>query len=62
MNETIAKATTSTKNFVSRHRVALTAAATATACIVVQMKITNHWNDFLQEKGLSDEYYNMDEI
>lgn len=61
MNETLAKATASTKNFVSKHKVALTAAASITACVVVQTRITNHWNEFLTEHGLLETYYHMNE-
>lgn len=62
MNQHIVNAAVSTKNFVSRHKIAVTAVATATVCVVVQMKIVKDWNEFLEEKGLLDEYYHMDEL
>lgn len=62
MNETVTNAASRVKNFVSRHKIAITVAATTTVCVVVQMKITKDWNEFLTEKGLLDEYYHMDEL
>jgi hypothetical protein len=61
MNEKLAAAAASAKNFVSRHKVAVTAVVTTAICVGVQMKITEHWNEFLTEHNLLDTYYHMDE-
>lgn len=52
----------STKNFVHRHRTALTVVATATPLIVLMKRNATIMNDFLKEHDLYDEYYAMDEI
>lgn len=54
---TIEKAKTSTKNFVVKHKTALTVAATTTVCFVVHRVAINQHNDFLKEHGLYEQFY-----
>jgi hypothetical protein len=56
--DTIKKAARSTKNFVSKHRVGIAVVTTALAVGQLQRKNLEHWNAFLEDKGLQDEYYN----
>lgn len=50
-----------TKNFVARHRVGIAVISTAGICLTLQTKAVRGLNEFLEEKGLLDEYYQMDE-
>lgn len=51
-----------TKEFVERHKVALTFVATATPLIALHVRNTHMMNNFLAEKGLLDEYYFISEV
>jgi hypothetical protein len=46
-----------TKKFVSDHRVAIAVAVTLTACAALQVRNQKVLNEFLEEKGLLEEYY-----
>jgi hypothetical protein len=47
----------SAKNFVRRHKVAITVVATATPLILLQMRNAKALNEFLEEHDLLDVYY-----
>lgn len=49
--------TTTVKNFVHRHKTAVTIAATATVCYAIHHSAVKDWNQFLRENGLTDVYY-----
>lgn len=53
----------SAKNKVVANRTKIlgTVAVVATTAALIQGRGIKHLNQFLEEKGLSDEYYNMDE-
>lgn len=61
MNARVAQAVNSTKNFVKRHQTALAVTATATVCTVVHIMIIDDNNKFLDEHGLLEERYCLDE-
>jgi hypothetical protein len=52
------------REFVSDHKVAITATvavtATAVVCIRIQRSAIEDWKNFLTEKGLIDEFYNTE--
>lgn len=50
-----------TKNFVSRHRVAIAVTLTAALAVKLQMRNAQEWNEFLKEHNLFDEFYAMNE-
>lgn len=55
--ETIKKAAVSTKKFVYKHRVAITATVTTAICLKLnQMALADHDN-FLKEEGLYEKFY-----
>lgn len=56
------KAAVDTKDFVSRHRVALAVTATAATAVVIHVKVISNVNEFLESKGLLEEFYFLDEI
>jgi hypothetical protein len=60
MKNPIAKAATSTKNFVTTHKTAITIVVVSTVTTAVYGAIVNAGNEsktqFLEEKGLVDEY------
>jgi hypothetical protein len=63
---TFAKETlTRTGEFVSKHRVriavATTAVITTAACVALNRSAVKQWNEFLDEKGLKDEFYNSED-
>lgn len=45
------------KNFVQRHKVAITVVVTSTCWIAINRSALKQHNDFLKEKGLYDEFY-----
>lgn len=47
-----------TKNFIGRHKVAIAVASTATVTLWIHKGVTNQYNEFLEEKGLLEEYFN----
>lgn len=51
----------STKKFVEDHRVAIAVTITTVICLVVHVKTIGNLNDFLEEKGLLDEFYPLEE-
>ncbi len=59
---TVKAKTQSVKKFVADHRVAIAVVVTATAAAALQMRTAKSFNDFLKEKDLFDEYYEMDEV
>lgn len=61
MNATVKKATTSTKNFVKKHRVAIAVVTTAIACGAINRLALKQHDDFLKEKGLYEEFYTSPE-
>lgn len=58
--ENLKKKTTSTVNFVKKHRVALAVTGTATACLLLHKSALRDHDEFLAEKGLLDEFYAPD--
>lgn len=56
----IKKATTSTKKFVQKHRVAIAIVGTATACAALQIRNAKILNEFLKEHDLYEEYYEFE--
>ena len=48
-------------NFVKKHRVAIAVGVTATAFILLIMRNQSELNKFLEEHGLTDEYYAIKE-
>lgn len=46
-----------TKNFIGRHKVAIAVAVTATATLKLHKSVVNQYNEFLEAKGLLDEYW-----
>lgn len=59
--ETIAKKAASVKNHIYRNRAKYAVVATLAVAGVAFVKRANEWNEFLDEKGLSDEFYKIDE-
>lgn len=57
MNEKIAQAKASVKEFVVKHKTTLAVAATATICLAANRAALKTHNDFLKEHDLYDEYY-----
>jgi len=49
------------KKFVARHRVAIAVTATTIVLTAVHVKIVANTNEFLEEKGLLEEFYALDE-
>lgn len=45
----------------NRTRILVTTTVIATTAVVIQARAIRLHNDFLEEKGLMNEYYNMDE-
>jgi len=45
------------KNFVQKHKVAITVVVTSTVWIYINRSALKQHNDFLKEKGLYDEFY-----
>lgn len=62
MKNKIKKTATSTKDFVSRHRVGLAVTATAATALWMHAKVIDNVNEFLEAKGLLEEFYFLDEI
>lgn len=60
MNET-EKPRRSIRKFVSRHKVAITVVATSACWIAFNKMSLKQFNDFLEEKGLKDEFYATEE-
>lgn len=58
----IKKAVLSTKNYVYRNRGKLVFAACLGAFSALQFRNSRLLNEFLEEKGLLDEYYETDEV
>jgi hypothetical protein len=58
---TLKNKVTSTKNFVSKHRVAIAVTLTAALAVKWQMNTAAQFNEFLKEHNLFDEYYAMTE-
>lgn len=52
----------STRNFVSKHRVAIAVTLTAALAVKWQMNNAKVWNEFLKEHNLFDEFYTLDEV
>lgn len=61
MNKLRTKAV-STKNFVSRHRVAIAVTATSIVWIYVNRSAMQQHNEFLKEKGLYEEFYTPEDL
>lgn len=65
MSNPIKKATFRTVKFVSEHRVAVAIVTTASATAAVMLKVrsidTERLNEFLDEKGLIEEFYGKTE-
>lgn len=53
----IKKAKDSTKKFINDHKVIITFTLTAALCLKLNKMALKDHDDFLVEKGLSDEYY-----
>lgn len=51
----------STKNFVSKHRVAIAVAATTVVCYKAHTNAVAQLSEFLAEKGLLEEFYALGE-
>ena len=47
----------SAKKFVYRHRVSIAVISTAAICLTIHARSQRELNDFLEEKGLTAEYY-----
>jgi hypothetical protein len=47
-----------TKNFLGRHKVALAVASTATVTLWMHKRVVDQYNEFLDERGLLEEYWN----
>ncbi len=58
----IKTAATSTKKFVNDHRVAIAVIITSITCLVMHIAVIRGLNDFLEEKGLLDEFYPLEEV
>lgn len=59
--DNVKNALSKTKNFVVQHKTAIAVAATATAAVVIIRRNQKLFNEFLDEKGLMDEYYKTPE-
>jgi hypothetical protein len=46
-------------NFVVRHKVAVTAVTTAAICIAINRNAISNYNEFLEAKGLTEEFVNF---
>jgi len=53
----IKKTAKSTKQFVSKHRVAIAVVTTATLCLAINKRAMREHDLFLEEKGLLEEFY-----
>jgi hypothetical protein len=51
----------STRNFVSKHRVAIAVTLTAALAVKWQMNNAATWNEFLEKHNLLEEYYALAE-
>jgi hypothetical protein len=51
---------TAVKNFVIDNKVAIIATTAAIAATALVIRNQNQINEFLEEKGLTDEFYNQD--
>jgi len=64
MSDKLKSAKTRTTTFVRQHQIAITAAvastATAAAMVALGNKRTEQWNEFLEEKNLTNEFYSTD--
>ena len=60
----VKKTVVRTKEFVSDHKVVISVVATATAttaaCIAMNRGAVKQWNEFLAERGLTNEFYNTE--
>jgi PHD/YefM family antitoxin component YafN of YafNO toxin-antitoxin module len=59
--DTVKNALSKTKNFVVQHRTAVAVTATATAAAVIIYRNQKQFNQFLDSKGLTDEFYKIPE-
>lgn len=57
MFKTVTAKVASTRNFVSRHRVAIAVATTTVVCYKAHLNVTEGFRLFLKEHNLLDEYY-----
>lgn len=57
----IKTAAISSKKFVNDHRVAIAVTITSIVCVAAHVAVIKVHNDFLEEKGLLDEYYQTEE-
>jgi hypothetical protein len=55
---TLKNAPKASVNFVRRHKVAISVAATAAICIAINRQAINNFNEFLEIEGLTDEWNN----
>ena len=55
--ETPETRTSRVKQFVAKHKVAITVVATSAVWIVLQRRAVREHEEFLAERGLLDEYY-----
>lgn len=53
---------TAVKNHVVRNRAKYAVAATLTVCVALQINNAKTWNAFLDKHGLTNEYYETEEI
>lgn len=53
----ITKTALTAKNFVVRHKTAITVVGTAAACLYLNRLALKQHNEFLKEKGLYEEFY-----
>ena len=49
------------KNFVERHKTGIAVVGTAAAATYIHIRVIAEHNEFLEKKGLLEEYYHMDE-
>jgi hypothetical protein len=54
-------ATTSAKNYVRKHRVAVAVVATTVVCGAINRAALKQHNEFLKEEGLYEEFYTPEE-
>jgi hypothetical protein len=62
MFEKITSTPRKVKDHVVKHRAKYAVAATAAVALKLQFRTANQFNTFLEEKGLLEEYYHLDEI
>ena len=46
-------------NFAGRHKIAITAVTTAAICIAINRNAISNYSDFIEAKGLTDEFVNF---